>query len=127
MSLRRADSSRGGTRRGATRSARLGAAQARLFAALGDPTRLRLVSLLCAGSAVSIPQLTTRTELSRQGVTKHLQVLADAGIVRDVWSGRERLWQLDPRQIDQARRALEQIGRQWEQALDRLAAFVEST
>ena len=69
-------------------------ALAGVFAALGDPTRLRLVAVLCAGGAFSIAQLTAQTEISRQGVTKHLQVLADAGVVRDAKLGRERLWQL---------------------------------
>jgi len=97
-----------------------------VFAALGDPTRLKLVALLCAGGAFSIAQLTTSTEISRQGVTKHLQVLADAGVVRDVKLGRERLWQLEPGQIEEAKRTLEVIGRQWELALGRLKTFAES-
>lgn len=100
---------------------------ARVFAALGDPTRLRLVTLLCAGGALSIAQLTASTHISRQGVTKHLEVLAQAGVVQDVRSGRERLWQLDPAQIDAARRTLEVIGQQWDVALGRLKAFVESS
>lgn len=97
-----------------------------IFAALGDPTRLKLIALLCAGGAFSIAQLTASTEISRQGVTKHLQVLADAGVVRDVKIGRERLWQLEPGSIDEAKRTLEEIGRQWEVALGRLKIFVES-
>ena len=100
-------------------------ALAGIFAALGDPTRLKLVALLCAGGAFSISQLTASTDLTRQGVTKHLIVLADAGVVRDVKRGRERLWQLEPDQLDDARRALEIIGRQWDEALERLKAFVE--
>jgi DNA-binding transcriptional ArsR family regulator len=96
-----------------------------VFAALGDPTRLKLVAVLCAGGAFSIAQLTANTDISRQGVTKHLQVLADAGVVRDVRQGRERLWQLDPVQIEEARRTLDVIGRQWEAALGRLKAFAE--
>jgi len=98
---------------------------AAVFAALGDPTRLKLVALLCAGGALSIARLTADTELTRQGVTKHLQVLADAGVVRDTRSGRERLWQLDPARIEAARRSLEAIGRQWDEALDRLKTFAE--
>ena len=97
-----------------------------IFAALGDPTRLKLVALLCAGGAFSISHLTASTDISRQGVTKHLRVLADAGVVRDLKRGRERLWQLEPARIEDARRALEVIGRQWDEALDRLKAFVES-
>lgn len=98
---------------------------AHVFAALGDPTRLKLVAVLCAGGAFSIAQLTASTEISRQGVTKHLQVLADAGVVRDVRLGRERLWQLEPAQIEEAKRTLEVIGREWEVALGKLKAFAE--
>ncbi len=99
---------------------------ARIFAALGDTTRLRLVAVLCAGGAFSIAQLTANTDISRQGVTKHLQVLAAAGVVTDVKVGRERHWQLDPQQIVEAKLALEVIGQQWEMALGRLKAFAES-
>ena len=102
-------------------------ALASIFAALGDPTRLKLVAVLCAGGAFSIAQLTANTDISRQGVTKHLQVLAEAGVVRDLKQGRERLWQLDPLQIEEARRTLDVIGKQWEAALGRLKAFIEST
>ncbi|MDO8271003.1 MAG: metalloregulator ArsR/SmtB family transcription factor [Gammaproteobacteria bacterium] len=99
---------------------------ASIFAALGDPTRLKLVAILCAGGAFSIVQLTANTEISRQGVTKHLQVLADAGMVRNVKLGRERLWQLEPKQIEEAKRTLEIIGREWELALGKLKTFAES-
>lgn len=101
-------------------------ALAGVFAALGDPTRLKLVAVLCAGGALSIAQLTANTDISRQGVTKHLQVLADAGVVRDVKQGRERLWQLDPAQIAEARRTLEVIGREWDVALAKLKLFAEA-
>ena len=96
-----------------------------VFFALGDATRLRLVALLCAGGAYSIAQLTANTDISRQAVTKHLQVLADAGLVKDFKAGRERLWQFDLTQLEEARKSLEIIGRQWEQALGKLKAFVE--
>ena len=120
-------SSKGAGRReaGLPAFARSGSSLAEVFAALGDPTRLKLVAVLCAGGAFSIAQLTANTDISRQGVTKHLQVLAEAGVVRDVKVGRERLWQLDPAQIEEAKRTLEMIGRQWETALGNLKAFVE--
>lgn len=96
-----------------------------VFFALGDATRLRLIALMCAGGAFSITQLTASTDISRQAVTKHLQVLAAAGLVHDLRSGRERLWQFDATQVEEARRSLELIGRQWEQALGQLKRFVE--
>src|SRR6516164_4457318 len=117
--------SAGGPLSGPSGIARSTESLAHVFAALGDPTRLKLVAVLCAGGAFSIAQLTANTDISRQGVTKHLQVLADAGVVRDVKVGRERLWQLDPRQLEEARRTLEVIGQQWETALGKLKAFVE--
>ncbi|MEO8020777.1 metalloregulator ArsR/SmtB family transcription factor [Polaromonas sp.] len=98
---------------------------ASVFAALGDETRLRLVAVLCVGGAVSIAQLTATTEVTRQAVTRHLQVLADAGLVHDVKVGRERLWQFDQLQLDEARRSLELISQQWDQALSRLKLAVE--
>ncbi len=96
-----------------------------VFAALGDPTRLRLVAALCAGSALSITQLAAGTTISRQAVTRHLEVLADAGLVHDVRHGRERLWELEPSRIGEARRALDAIAAQWDAALLRLKHFVE--
>jgi DNA-binding transcriptional ArsR family regulator len=99
---------------------------ASVFFALGDKTRLQLIAVLCAGGAFSIAQLTANTELTRQAVTKHLQVLADAGLVKDLKIGRERLWQFDPAQVEEARRSLELIGGQWEQALGRLKATLEA-
>lgn len=101
-------------------------ALARVFAALGDPTRLQLVTVLCASCALSIAQLTAHTDISRQAVSKHLQVLTEAGVVHGLKLGRERLWQLDPAQLEEARRALDEIGRQWDAALGRLKNFVEA-
>ena len=97
-----------------------------IFAALGDPTRLKLVAVLCAGGAFSIAQLTATTDISRQGVTKHLRLLADAGVVRDVKRGRERLWQLEPAPIERARRSLDTIGAAWDAALGRLQAHLDA-
>lgn len=96
-----------------------------IFAALGDETRLRIIAVLCAGGALSIAQLTSGTDITRQAVTKHLHVLADAGLVHDVKVGRERLWEFEPSHLDEARRSLEAIARQWDHALGRLKATLE--
>jgi DNA-binding transcriptional ArsR family regulator len=97
-----------------------------IFAALGDEMRLRLVATLCVGGAMSITQLTSGTDITRQAITKHLDVLAAAGLVRDVKVGRERLWEFEPAQLDEARRSLETIARQWDHALAKLKRAVET-
>lgn len=96
-----------------------------VFAALGDPTRLRLVAALCVGGAMSIAQLTAGTDITRQAVTKHLHVLADAGLVRDLKLGRERRWEFSPDRLEQVRQSLDLIARQWDHALLKLKAAVE--
>ena len=63
--------------------------------------------------------------MSRQAITKHLDVLARAGLARAHRRGRERIWQLDPKRLADARAYLDQISRQWDDALGRLQAFVE--
>jgi DNA-binding transcriptional ArsR family regulator len=98
---------------------------AHVFAALGDETRLRLVAQLCSGVARSIAQLTSGAGMTRQAVTKHLDVLAGAGLVHDVWRGRERLWEFDPRRLEEVRRSLELISQQWDHALAQLKKAVE--
>jgi DNA-binding transcriptional ArsR family regulator len=97
-----------------------------IFAALGDETRLRLVAALCVGGALSITQLTAGTRITRQAITKHLEVLADAGLVHDVKVGRERLWEFDRARLDEARQSLELIAQQWDSALQKLKLAVES-
>jgi DNA-binding transcriptional ArsR family regulator len=97
-----------------------------LFAALGDEMRLRLIAALCVGGAMSITQLTSGTDITRQAITKHLGVLAAAGLVRDLKVGRERLWEFEPAQLDEARRSLDAIARQWDHALAKLKRAVEN-
>ena len=101
------------------------AAAAPVFAALGDETRLRLVVRLGADGPLSIARLTAGSAVTRQAITRHLEVLAGAGLVRDTRRGRERIWELDAARLDEARRYLEQVSQQWDRALDRLKKFVE--
>lgn len=96
-----------------------------MFAALGDETRLRLVAKLCAEGPMSIAELTQGSDVTRQAITKHLHVLADAGLVRGSREGRESRWELELERLDAARRAIDLVSQQWDAALDRLKAFVE--
>ena len=107
-------------------AARALTAPAPVFAALGDETRLRLVSRLCEGGPQSIVKLTADADVSRQAVAKHLRVLEDAGVVRGRREGRESVWEIEPGRLEAARRSLELIEARWDAAIDRLRAFVES-
>src|SRR6266480_2028287 len=93
---------------------------ARVFAALGDETRLAVLTRLCNGVPQSISRLTAGTNLSRQAMTKHLRVLAHARIVRSVRVGRESLFQLEPQPLEDVRNYLDQVSKQWDDALARL-------
>jgi len=96
-----------------------------VFAALGDETRLALVARLSAEGPLSIARLSEGAEVTRQAVTKHLEALANAGVVSGERSGRERIWRIEGRRLAEARRWLDGISAQWDVALDRLRAHVE--
>lgn len=96
-----------------------------IFAALGDRTRLSLVMKLSDGKTRSITMLSADTSLTRQAVTKHLRVLEEAGLVASLKQGRESLFACRPESLDVARAYLDRVGRQWDDALGRLKAFVE--
>lgn len=96
-----------------------------VFAALGDETRLTIVSKLVKGQARSISELTEGTRLTRQAVTKHLRVLEEAGIVQNTKSGRESMFELDMKPFKDMEEYLEFVSTQWDKALSKLKAFVE--
>ena len=96
-----------------------------VFAALGDPTRLRLVARLCADGPLSITRLSEDVDVTRQAVTKHLVALSEAGLARPRREGREQIWELETRRLEMARRCLDRISDQWDVAIDRLKALVE--
>ena len=107
------------------RSSRSLVLAASVFAALGDATRLKLVSRLNDGKTRSIAQLADGFELTRQGVTKHLRVLERAGIVRSTTVGRESQFVYVPGAVKHATSYLETVSQQWDEALSRLKTLVE--
>lgn len=96
-----------------------------VYAALGDPNRLRLVNQLSQGQARSIAQLAQGLEISHQGVTKHLKVLEQAGVVQAHKVGRERRYVCEPEVLQAASAQLTRIADQWDEALANLKDFVE--
>src|SRR5271157_1602310 len=96
-----------------------------VFAALGDETRLSLLSKLSSGQPRSISELTHGSRLTRQAITKHLRVLQRAKIVRCSRSGRESLFEFNPQPIQELRSYLDIVSEQWDHTLARLKSFVE--
>jgi DNA-binding transcriptional ArsR family regulator len=96
-----------------------------IFAALGDETRLQLVARLGREGPLSIAKLTERTDITRQAVAKHLRVLEGAGLVAGSRDGRESLWKLETKRLEDERSHLDTISRQWDDTLERLRGFVE--
>ncbi len=100
-------------------------ASAHVFAALGDPTRLALVTRLCRHGPMSIVRLTAGEHVTRQAIAKHLRVLSRAGVVRGYRRGRESVWEIEPGRLETARRYLDLVSRRWDETLERLRAHVE--
>jgi len=96
-----------------------------IFAALGDETRLRLISRLCDEGPLSITKLSVGFDVTRQAITKHLYTMADAGLLRSRREGRESLWEVRPERLEDARHSLELISKQWDHSLARLKKLVE--
>ena len=100
-------------------------ANAPLFDALGDPNRLRIVTRLCDDGPCSTSQVTEAVSVSRQAATKHLLLLEAVGLVSSKRDGRERIWRLEPAPLSDASDYLIALSKRWDNAIDRLRAFVE--
>jgi DNA-binding transcriptional ArsR family regulator len=96
-----------------------------VFAALADETRLRLLGRLSVEGPLSITRLTKGARVTRQAITRHLEALGDAGLVRSSRRGREHVFDLERTRLEQAQRYLDQVAAQWDAAAERLKAFVE--
>jgi DNA-binding transcriptional ArsR family regulator len=96
-----------------------------ILAALGDESRLQIVAKLCRVGPLSTTKLAADSDITRQAVTKHMHALLAAGLVRSERQGRERIWTLEPRRIEDVRRYLARISAKWDDALSRLKGAVE--
>jgi len=100
-------------------------ARAQVFDALGDPNRLRIVTRLCDGGPCSTSQFTRVISVSRQAATKHLMLLEAVGLVSSERQGRERIWRIESKPLTDASDYLTALSMRWDEAIDRLRAFVE--
>lgn len=99
-------------------------ATASVFDALGDQHRLQMVIRLCDAGPSSTLQLAQAIPLTRQATTKHLEILQAVGVVSSAKRGRERIWTVQPKPLMAAGDYLNALSRRWDQAIDRLKAFV---
>jgi len=101
-------------------------AVSRVFFALGDETRLSVVTKLSAGPALSATALSEGAHVTRQAILKHLNVLEGAGLVTHEKRGREVLYALELSRFDEARTFLDRVSASWDRALERLRQLVEA-
>jgi len=100
-------------------------AAAEVFFALGDGTRLSVVRKLSAGGALSATALSEGAHVTRQAIVKHLQLLEGAGLVTHEKRGREVLYALETRSLEDARAYLDEVSASWDRAIERLRRLVE--
>ena len=91
-----------------------------VFEALADPTRRRLLELLAADGERSAGELAAEFSISRPGVSRHLRVLREAGLVRTRGDGPRRLYSVDPAPLDEVDAWLARWRGFWAQRLDAL-------
>src|SRR4051794_21916089 len=96
-----------------------------VFAALADPTRRRVVETVLAEGSVTVPRLTDELPMSRQAVAKHVDALAQAGVLAREGQGRRLSYRLDPDALRGASAWLQHVEREWDTRLARLKRSVE--
>ncbi len=96
-----------------------------VFAAIGDPTRRLLLERLRSAHPLTLSQLAAGLPITRQAVTKHLDLLRRAGLVRVQRHGRERLHELDPTPLRSVEEWLAPYAAAWDERLARLKMHLE--
>lgn len=97
-----------------------------LWAAIGDPTRLRVLDLLLAGGPASASGLSRELPVTRQAIAKHLAVLERTGLVHPESAGREVRYLVDAEQFALACNQVSRVSRVWSIRLRRIKAIAEA-
>ncbi|MBV7268940.1 ArsR/SmtB family transcription factor [Winogradskyella luteola] len=99
----------------------------KLFKAIADPTRREIFhALVLATSALSITQISNQFDMSRQGVTKHIKILNDAGLVQMQEEGRNRFCYADPKPLKEVNKWMQFYSQFWDDSLDKLGGYLDS-
>ena len=95
------------------------------FTALSDPTRRRILESLRDRGALSVTEVAAPLDMTRQGATKHLDILAECGLITVRWEGRHRLHELDPMPLVEVQDWLAPYAAEWERRLGRLKEHLD--
>ena len=95
-----------------------------IFQALADPTRLRIVEAMKSGER-AVGDIVKRMDIRQSGVSRHLRLLAEAGIVQMRPDGQKRLYSLRKEAFDQLEAWVAGYRRHWEARLDRFGAAIQ--
>lgn len=100
----------------------------KIFKAIADPTRREIFQVLvAAGAALSIHQVSDQFDMSRQGVTKHIKVLEDAGIVKVHSEGRVKYCHADPQPLKEIQGWLDAYSKFWDGKIDSLGKHLDKS
>jgi DNA-binding transcriptional ArsR family regulator len=98
----------------------------RLWAAIADPTRQQLLGLILAGGDATASALARNLPITRQGISKHLAVLEQAGLVEAARTGREVRFTIRPDRLDEATRRMAQLAAEWDGRLAMIKRIAET-
>ena len=98
----------------------------RLWAAVADPTRLRMIDILLVAGDATATDLAAELPISRQGVAKHLGVLEAAGLVARRRVGKEVRFAVQPDTLDRATHRMAEVATSWDARLGRIKRLAES-
>ncbi|WP_299116351.1 helix-turn-helix transcriptional regulator [uncultured Winogradskyella sp.] len=99
----------------------------KLFKAIADPTRREIFhALVLAASSISITQISTQFDMSRQGVTKHIKILNDAGLVKMKEDGRNRFCLANPKPLKEVNKWMQFYAQFWDDSLNSLDNYLNA-
>ena len=97
-----------------------------LWSAIADPSRRRVLDLLVSRGEATATELAGQVPFTRQAVSKHLIVLEEARLVSRRKQGRDVLFRVDDRRLDQATRAMAELASRWDRRLDAIKRLAEA-
>ncbi|MEM7551787.1 MAG: metalloregulator ArsR/SmtB family transcription factor [Bacteroidota bacterium] len=99
----------------------------RLFKSIADPTRREIFSVLVlATTTLSITQIAERFDITRQGVTKHIMMLKEAGLIEISSEGREKFCRANPEPLKDIYEWVKFYERFWDDKLTGLGKYLDS-